>query len=64
MKDWNVAEREQKIRSSEITDREAYETGRTHRAYGWARSPCGAWTPQQVVAYNLGFDGKPFNTPF
>jgi len=60
MQDWNVAERERQVRSADATDEQCYRTGSTHRAYEWARSPCGAWSERQVALYNLGFDGAAF----
>ncbi len=59
MPDWNVAEREQQVSSSEATDEQCYGTGRIHRAYNWGSTPRGAWSDRQKELYQRGYDGKP-----
>ncbi len=56
MTNWNTADREKQINSANATDKQCYETGQTHRAYGWGRLPSGAWNARQVEFYNRGFD--------
>jgi hypothetical protein len=47
----------------DVTPRECYGKGQEHRAYHWTR--IGLYfgrtaTPEQIRAYNDGYDGKPF----
>lgn len=59
MTDWNTAERERQANSAAATDKQCYETGKIHKAYGWARSPSGDWNSHQTALYNRGYNGQP-----
>jgi len=50
----NFAEIERKLRDEPTLDM-CRAHGRTHKAYGWARSPWGHWTDEQKAAYNEGY---------
>lgn len=40
-------------------NRRIYETGETHRAYGWSHR-MGNWTPEQQAHYLDGYYGRPY----
>ncbi len=56
MPDWNTADREKHIHGPNATLDECYRTGQKHHAYKWGRSPSGDWNPEQIAAYNKGYD--------
>lgn len=56
MTERNWAEHDRQIRENPTLE-QAEGTGRVHKAYQWARSPWGNWSPEHVAAYNKGYDG-------
>ncbi|KVR21650.1 hypothetical protein WK13_34500 [Burkholderia ubonensis] len=55
----NFAELQHQI-DTNPTDEQCYETGKTHRAYGWAAKNIGKTDVQRAI-YRQGFRGEPFN---
>ena len=51
----NYAESDKRIRDNP-TKVDCRRLGSTHFHYGWARSPWGHWTEDQVALYNEGYD--------